>query len=87
MATEPSDDPAADARAGYDYASTDVDRPGLVRDLENLVDCSVRFDSYSRELYATDASAYEMTPVGVVFPESTSDVVGTTSPGESPWIA
>ncbi|MDJ1431335.1 FAD-binding and (Fe-S)-binding domain-containing protein [Halostagnicola sp. A-GB9-2] len=74
MATEPSDDPAADARASYDYASTDVDRPGLVRDLENLVECSVRFDSYSRELYATDASAYEMTPVGVVFPESTSDV-------------
>ncbi|SFS66879.1 FAD-binding and (Fe-S)-binding domain-containing protein [Halostagnicola kamekurae] len=68
------DDPAADARANYDYASADVDRPGLVRDLENLVDCSVRFDSYSRQLYATDASPYEVTPIGVVFPESTADV-------------
>jgi len=67
-------DRARDGRSGYDYASDDVDRPGLVADLRDLVDCEVRFDSYSRELYATDASIYEQTPVGVVFPESTADV-------------
>ncbi|MFC6719309.1 FAD-binding and (Fe-S)-binding domain-containing protein [Natrialbaceae archaeon GCM10025810] len=78
MATErtPNDDPAADPRARYDYESDDVDRPALVRDIRRFVDCDVRFDSYSRELYATDASPYEVTPIGVVFPRSTEDVAG-----------
>ena len=39
-----------------------------------MVAGDVRFDSYSRQLYATDASAYEVTPIGVVFPTSTADV-------------
>ena len=80
MATEGGDDraggpadPAADERAGYDYAGGDVDRPGLVSDLEGLVDGEVRFDEYTRTLYATDASAYEVTPIGVVFPTDTDD--------------
>jgi len=67
-------DPAADGRAGYDYAAEEVARPGLVADLEERIAGDVRFDEYSRQLYATDASAYEVTPVGVVFPESTADV-------------
>jgi len=66
-------DPSDDARAEYDYAGGDVDRPGLVDDLETLVDGEVRFDEYSRQLYATDASAYERTPIGVVFPTDTDD--------------
>ncbi|RKD88143.1 FAD-binding and (Fe-S)-binding domain-containing protein [Halopiger aswanensis] len=76
MSLEPSVDPAADRRANYDYRSDDVDRPALVDDLERLVDCEVRADSYSRQLYATDASAYEVTPIAVAFPESTGDVAG-----------
>ncbi|SFL50519.1 Fe-S oxidoreductase [Halogranum rubrum] len=76
MASHPSEhthgDPATEGN--YDYTSGDVARPGLVDDLESLVDGEVRFDSYSRELYATDASAYEQTPIGVVMPESTADV-------------
>ncbi|WP_222920196.1 FAD-binding and (Fe-S)-binding domain-containing protein [Natrinema sp. SYSU A 869] len=76
MSLEPSADPAADRRANYDYRSDDVDRPALVADLETIVDCEVRADSYSRELYATDASAYEMTPIAVAFPQSTADVAG-----------
>ncbi len=67
-------DPASDDRANYDYAGGEVARPGLVSDLEGAIDGEVRFDDYSRALYATDASAYEMTPVGVVFPTSTDDV-------------
>ena len=81
MATEGGDDrarrsadPAADERARYEYAGGDVDRPGLVSDLEDLVDGEVRFDEYTRTLYATDASAYEVTPIGVVFPTDTDDV-------------
>ncbi len=69
-----SDDPANDSRAAYDYTSGAVDRHELVEDFETLVDGDVRFDEYSRQLYATDASAYEVTPVGVVFPRSTDDV-------------
>jgi FAD/FMN-containing dehydrogenase/Fe-S oxidoreductase len=70
----PSSDPAADERADYDYEGGEVERPGLVADLERVVDGEVRFDEYTRELYATDASAYEMTPIGVVFPTGTDDV-------------
>ena len=68
------DDPATDERADYDYAGGAVERPGLVEDLDSLVDGDVRFDDYTRQLYATDASAYEVTPVGVVFPTDTADV-------------
>ncbi|MEA1932091.1 MAG: FAD-linked oxidase C-terminal domain-containing protein [Euryarchaeota archaeon] len=67
-------DPATDARSNYDYRSPDVEEPGLVDDLEALVDGEVRFDSYTRNLYATDASAYHQLPVGVVVPTSTDDV-------------
>ena len=76
MATHdiPPDDPAADPDANYDYASENVERPDLVDDLRARVDGDVRFDSYTRQLYATDASIYEVLPVGVVFPTSTEDV-------------
>jgi FAD/FMN-containing dehydrogenase/Fe-S oxidoreductase len=70
----PPVDPASDGRANYDYVSGDVDRPGLVADLDGRVEGEVRFDEYTRQLYATDASAYEVTPIGVVFPASTEDV-------------
>ncbi len=65
-------DPAEDGN--YDYTGDEVERPGLVDDLDGLVDGDVRFDTYTRQLYATDASAYEATPVGIVFPRSTADV-------------
>ena len=71
--TDADEEPAADPRATYDYRGGEVERPGLVADLERLVDGEVRFDEYSRQLYATDASAYEMTPIGVVCPTSTAD--------------
>ena len=67
-------DPAAEPRANYDYVEGEVERPGLVADLERLLQGEVRFDAYTRQLYATDASAYEVTPIGVVFPRSTEDV-------------
>ncbi|QDX39884.1 FAD-binding and (Fe-S)-binding domain-containing protein [Salarchaeum sp. JOR-1] len=72
-------DPAADSRAAYDYASEDVERPDLVDALSRVVDGDVRFDTYTRQLYATDASAYEVTPIGVVFPQRTADVEATVS--------
>ena len=67
-------DPAADSRSNYDYKSDDVERPGLMADLDALVEGEVRFDTYTRNLYATDASAYQQLPIGVVAPDSTADV-------------
>ena len=69
------EDPIVDPRADYDYQSTATNREGLVTDLRARVDGDVRFDSYSRQLFATDASAYEQLPIGVVSPTSTADVV------------
>ncbi len=65
---------ATDSRSNYSYTGGGVERPDLVADLRERIDGDVRFDSYTRELYATDASAYEQTPIGVVFPKSTDDV-------------
>ncbi|WP_137286545.1 FAD-binding and (Fe-S)-binding domain-containing protein [Halorussus salinisoli] len=67
-------DPAADPRADYDYVGGEEARADFVSDLVARVDGDVRFDEYTRQLYATDASAYEVTPVGVVLPESSDDV-------------
>ncbi|WP_367175273.1 FAD-binding and (Fe-S)-binding domain-containing protein [Haloarcula rubripromontorii] len=68
-------DPATDPSANYDYQGDSVNRPDLVSALERRVDGDVRFDAYTRELFATDASAYEQLPIGVVSPVSTDDVV------------
>jgi FAD/FMN-containing dehydrogenase/Fe-S oxidoreductase len=74
-----ADDPVTDSRATYDYVGGDVDRPALVADLQARIDGEVRFDEYSRSLYATDASAYEQTPIGVVLPRSTADVASVVA--------
>jgi len=71
--------PTREASRPYDYRSDDVDRPGMVDDLDGLIEGDVRFDSYSRQLYATDASAYAVTPIGVVLPASTADVAAVVS--------
>jgi len=72
-------DPAADARAGYDYRNDSVERPDLRHGLAAAVEGDVRFDAYSRSMYATDASIYEMTPIGVVFPKSTDDIAAAVA--------
>lgn len=49
----------------------------LRRDLASRVGGEVRFDAASRALYSTDASVYQITPLGVVLPRSVDDVVRT----------
>jgi FAD/FMN-containing dehydrogenase/Fe-S oxidoreductase len=71
---ESGGDPATDPRSEYDYRNDEIERPGLVEDLRSLVDGEVRFDTYTRQMYATDASAYQQLPIGVVAPTSTADV-------------
>ena len=47
----------------------------MVAELNRLVAGEVRFDKMSRALYATDASIYQIEPVGVVLPRSEEDVI------------
>jgi len=46
----------------------------LERELRRRVEGDVRFDHYSRLLYSTDASMYQMEPIGVVIPRHADDV-------------
>ncbi|MDO8678361.1 MAG: FAD-binding and (Fe-S)-binding domain-containing protein, partial [Acidobacteriota bacterium] len=50
-------------------------RDALRRELEEAVDGEVRFDKVSRALYSTDASVYQIEPLGVVIPRSAEAVV------------
>jgi len=47
----------------------------LVQDLKKEIEGEVRFDSASRTLYSTDASMYQIEPLGVVLPRHRQDVV------------
>ena len=49
----------------------------LVAELQQVVEGEVRFDGYSRMLYSTDASLYQIQPVGVVIPKREEDVQAT----------
>src|SRR3989449_10842782 len=46
----------------------------LEQELRRAVEGDVRFDTYSRLLYSTDASMYQMEPIGVVVPRHAGDV-------------
>ncbi|HKZ69494.1 MAG TPA: FAD-binding oxidoreductase, partial [Anaerolineales bacterium] len=49
----------------------------LAKDLSRALSGEVRFDAYSRLLYSTDASNYEIEPIGVVLPRNADDVQAT----------
>ena len=49
----------------------------LYEELRQVIEGEVRFDPYSRSLYSTDASMYQIEPIGVVIPRHMGDVVAT----------
>ena len=49
----------------------------LERELSRRVAGDVRFDDFTRVLYSTDASIYQMMPVGVVVPRGREDILAT----------
>ena len=49
----------------------------IAKRLEEELEGEVLFDSFSRGLYSTDASIYQIEPVGVVVPKTTADVFRT----------
>lgn len=51
------------------------DRAALARDLSRAVEGEVRFDLHNRMLYSTDASLYQVEPLGVVIPASVEDAL------------
>ena len=51
-----------------------MSREQIARDLTELIDGEVRFHHHDRMLYATDASIYQVEPIGVVCPRTISDV-------------
>ncbi|MEE8155090.1 MAG: FAD-linked oxidase C-terminal domain-containing protein [Phycisphaerales bacterium] len=55
-------------------ASDIADHEGIARELEDLIDGDVRFGHHDRMLYATDASIYQVEPIGVVIPRHVEDV-------------
>ncbi|MEK6235738.1 MAG: FAD-binding protein, partial [Planctomycetales bacterium] len=53
----------------------DEERAKIQEDLRGLLTCEVRCDDVCVELYSSDASVYQIKPLGVVWPRSTADVV------------
>jgi FAD/FMN-containing dehydrogenase/Fe-S oxidoreductase len=47
----------------------------LRNELEQIISGEVRFDAVSRALYSTDASVYQIEPLGIVVPRTREDVV------------
>ncbi|MHC5026295.1 MAG: FAD-binding and (Fe-S)-binding domain-containing protein [Planctomycetota bacterium] len=62
---QPPRQPASDDPAG---------RRRIAADLEGLIEGQVRFGRHDRMLYATDASLYQVEPIGVVVPMHRADV-------------
>ena len=61
--------------SNFDMRAITSDTRALEDELRNLVEGEVRFDKFSRVLYSTDASIYQMEPIGVVIPRSKDDVL------------
>ena len=62
--------PVLDHAAGASASSA-----ALARALTRRTDAEVRFGRHDRLLYATDASIYQVEPIGVVIPRTVGDVV------------
>jgi FAD/FMN-containing dehydrogenase/Fe-S oxidoreductase len=56
-------------------AGMDAEVEAIARELARSIEGEVRFDLHNRMLYATDASLYQVQPLGVVIPASIDDAV------------
>ena len=60
-------------------STTSVQDSSLFQRLQRETIAEVRFDEFSRGLYSTDASIYQIKPLGVVVPKTEQDVLATLS--------
>jgi FAD/FMN-containing dehydrogenase/Fe-S oxidoreductase len=67
---------ASNRSGGMSGQSRDL---GLERCLRQAMRGEVKFDLFTRGRFATDASIYQIFPVGIVFPESADDVAAAIS--------
>ena len=65
----------------------DTDQQRIEEDLRGLLQGDVRCDDVFTQLYASDASIYELRPLGVVRPRSVADVVATVNYARENHIA
>ena len=49
----------------------------LSQELKKSISGEIRFDQMSKQLYSTDASIYQIEPVGIVLPKTQEDVINT----------
>jgi FAD/FMN-containing dehydrogenase/Fe-S oxidoreductase len=56
-------------------SSTSIGDPTLAAKLRHELEGEVLFDSFSRGRYSTDASIYQIEPIGVVVPRSEQDII------------
>jgi FAD/FMN-containing dehydrogenase/Fe-S oxidoreductase len=52
-----------------------IDATALKAELERNISGEVRFDAVSRALYSTDASVYQIKPIGVAIPKTRGDII------------
>src|SRR5262245_19042847 len=52
-----------------------IDVAALRRELESVIEGEVRFDTATRALYSTDASVYQIEPLGVVIAKNRDDIL------------
>ena len=52
-----------------------IDAGALKAELERAISGEVRFDAISRALYSTDASVYQIQPIGVTVPKNRGDIL------------
>ncbi|WP_158059181.1 FAD-binding and (Fe-S)-binding domain-containing protein [Halorussus halophilus] len=74
MSSPPADTPTESSTGNADRPQRADVSAGLESALRSACDGDVRFDEYTRVLYATDGSIYQATPAGVVFPRDADDV-------------
>jgi FAD/FMN-containing dehydrogenase/Fe-S oxidoreductase len=60
---------------------------GLERRLRNALQGEVSFDAFTRGRYATDASIYQIMPMGVAFPRTLADVAASLAIAHEAGIA
>src|SRR5688500_11646182 len=53
----------------------DAQAEAIARDLSRMLRGHVRFGQHDRMLYSTDASIYQVPPIGVVIPADDADVL------------
>ena len=56
----------------------------LEAELRKEIEGEVRFDAYSKILYSTDASIYQIEPIGVVIPRHRDDVAAVVRLNSTP---